>query len=299
MHARVMLGLTTALLFVLAGGLTAQAATISIPEYKARPGTLVEVPLQIDSAAGIAGAHAKINFDRNLVDLLGVQRGSLGGQFDLVWAQDDGVLDIFLARGDALVAGGGALAWITFRVNPGARPGHATPLVLADYNLTDDSGVVALNRLRLVAGASGRVTVTDSTVVDNRGNGLPDEWEVAKGLDPKADNALEDPDEDGYNNTLEYFHALHPGQPNPVTPMVHEAGPHDLRFEFRRGRNIPDLAYTYEWSEDLTQWHLADSEHVFTEEVIGGDGEYDLVRASCDLPENTSRLYARIRINRR
>jgi hypothetical protein len=179
------------------------AQILSIPNYLGRPGTEVVVPLEIDDAAGLASVRATVNFDRNVLELVAVQRGPLGSLFDLVWQHDDGVLDVFLARDEALVSGSGRLVFLTFRINAGAETNLYSDLALADFELGDESGVVAVERTESVSGTGGRLTVTDSRTIDNAGNGLPDEWELASGLDPFSATADGDADGDGLTNGQE------------------------------------------------------------------------------------------------
>lgn len=179
------------------------AQNLSIPNYLGRPGTDVVVPLEIDDAAGLASLRTTVNFDRNILELVAVQRGLLGNQFDLVWQQADGVLDVFMVRADSLASGSGRLAYLTFRVNEGAETNLYSDLAIADYALGDESGVVAIERLASASGSGGRLTVTDSATIDNAGNGLPDEWELACGLDPFSATADGDADGDGLTNGQE------------------------------------------------------------------------------------------------
>ena len=179
------------------------AQNLSLPNYLGRPGTDVVVPLEIDDAAGLASLRATVNFDRNILELVAVRQGPLGNQFDLVWQQADGVLDVFMARADSLASGSGRLAFLTFRVNEGAETNLYSDLAIADYALGDESGVVAVERLASVSGSGGRLTVTDCATIDNAGNGLPDEWELACGLDPFSTTADGDADGDGLTNGQE------------------------------------------------------------------------------------------------
>lgn len=179
------------------------AQTLSLPNYLGRPGTEVVVPLEIDDAAGLASLRATLNFDRNILELVAVRPGPLGSQFDLVWQQDDGVLDVFMVRADSLASGSGRLALLTFRVNEGTETNLYSDLAIADYALGDESGVVAVERLISASGSGGRLTVTDSATIDNARNGLPDEWELACGLDPFSATADGDADGDGLSNGQE------------------------------------------------------------------------------------------------
>lgn len=180
-----------------------QAQTLSMPDYLGRPGTEVVMPLVIDQAAGLAGMRVTVNFDPNILQLENVQRGTLGGVFDLVWQVDDGVLDLYFARDEALESGSGRLAYLKFRVNAGAATNLYSDLTIADFDLSDESGVVAVDRVGAVTSSRGRLTVTDRTQIDNTGNGLPDEWELAVGLDPFVATAEDDPDGDGLTNAQE------------------------------------------------------------------------------------------------
>lgn len=187
-----------------------QAQTLSLPCYVGRPGTEVVVPLEIDDAAGVAGMRIQVNFDPGMLELTGVQEGSLGNVFDLVWNEDDGVLLLYFAREDSLLSGNGCLAGLVFRIHMGAETNLFSDLTIADACLNDETGVLAIKRINPVATMRGRLTVSDSTVIDNAGNGLPDEWELAMGLDPLSVTADGDEDEDGLTNLQESQLGLDP-----------------------------------------------------------------------------------------
>jgi hypothetical protein len=122
-------------------------------------------------------------------------------------------------------------------------------------------------------------------------------WIDGFGLDPADQDETDDPDGDGLVNLLEYFAGLHPDQPNPPMLTAFDGGPGFLRFTFRRGTDIPDLTYAYEWSPDLSQWHPPDTDHVFSEALVGG-GSHQLVRATLTHSVGEPRLYVRLRILR-
>ena len=199
-----------ALLGLLAWTVPGSAQNLSLPDYVGRPGGFGVLPLAIDDATGLAGLRATVNFDPGLLELVDVRRGSLGEVFDLVWQEEDGVLELFFAREDAVVSGNGRLAHLIFRVNAGARTNLFSDLPLADFDLSDESGTVSIGRLAAVAGRRGRVTVTDAVQIDNSGNGLPDEWELAVGLDPFEATADGDADGDGLSNGQEAQLGLDP-----------------------------------------------------------------------------------------
>ena len=199
-----------AALGLLAWAAPGSAQNLSLPDYVGRPGGMVVLPLAIDDASGLAGLRATVNFDPNILELTEVRRGPLGGVFDLVWQEEDGVLELFFAREDALVSGGGRLAHLIFRVNAGAATNLYSDLPIADFDLSDESGTVAVGRLASAAARPGRVTVTDAAQIDNSGNGLPDEWELAVGLDPFEATADGDADGDGLTNAQEAQLGLDP-----------------------------------------------------------------------------------------
>ncbi|MFO7709640.1 MAG: C25 family cysteine peptidase [Desulfobacterales bacterium] len=62
--------------------------------------------------------------------------------------------------------------------------------------------------------ASGTHTVHGPVCVDWDGDGLPDDWEIAHGLDPAQNNADLDPDGDGVPNWLEYARGTDPFNPD-------------------------------------------------------------------------------------
>ena len=117
-------------------------------------------------------------------------------------------------------------------------------------------------------------------------------------LPPGETDAEDDFDQDGQNNLVEYFAAQDPTVVNPPMMTAHDATATRLRFHFRRGTDSPDLAYTLEWSENFQQWFAPDAQHVFAEEVTGFGTGYQTVQGTLTVPAATTRLYARIRINR-
>ena len=73
--------------------------------------------------------------------------------------------------------------------------------------------------LQVVPGVQGEwisdtVLVVSAAAVDSDGDGMPDDWETAHGLNPHLDDAAGDGDFDGRNNLEEYQADTHPGNPN-------------------------------------------------------------------------------------
>ncbi len=72
------------------------------------------------------------------------------------------------------------------------------------YFVTDGNGALA----------SGIVQVQQVSTADN---GMPDQWQLAYGMDPAQDNSLADPDGDGLPNIAEFILGTNPLQPdNPL-----------------------------------------------------------------------------------
>lgn len=59
--------------------------------------------------------------------------------------------------------------------------------------------------------------IANSLMQDSDGDGLPDYWEIAVGLDPAIDDALLDGDNDLFNNMLEYLNGTRPDLANGAT----------------------------------------------------------------------------------
>ena len=65
-------------------GLSTQAfaATISIPDTDANPGADVEVPVMVDSAAGLLGFQFAIKYDAEVLQVVGAKAGELTKRLD-------------------------------------------------------------------------------------------------------------------------------------------------------------------------------------------------------------------------
>lgn len=103
---------------------------LNLPRFKARPGTVLTVPVLLDLSDGLETADLALSYDTRRLEVVDVQRGSLTGDFDLfATSQDsrDGTIRAGLGRweGPLFGRGSGSVLTITFRVRAGAPAGRA------------------------------------------------------------------------------------------------------------------------------------------------------------------------------
>lgn len=99
-------------------------------------------------------------------------------------------------------------------------PSNQTVTISTEYTFGDVTATDIIN-----------ITIVDINT-DNDSDGIPDSWEIDYGLDPNAPaDALEDLDNDGYNNLEEYKGNTSPqdNSTHPIRPYVleNECYPHD------------------------------------------------------------------------
>ncbi len=108
-------------------------------------------------------------------------------------------------QGVSTVSWQGVLSQARFYLEVGQTPENVYP----DYTLDD----VLLERDfdgDGLADSDEQVRGTMVNVVDSDNDGMPDGWEVAKGLNPLLNDAATDTDGDGYSNLQEYWAATDP-----------------------------------------------------------------------------------------
>ena len=288
---------------------SARAASreLSLPECLASPGMLVQVPLVLDNAAGLASLRVVLNFSPQLLELQGIAPGPLGNGFELSQSAADGVIQLLFTRDTNLTAGAGRLAVLTFKVNAGAEADAFSRLTVAEFQVGDESGVLDVGAIGPVTTVSGRVTVNSSLYLDADHDGLPDRWETSHGLSMLDASALDDPDKDGLTNLAEYALGLDPLQAGQATLLprqgtVQLGGVRYLTLSFRRLiAPPPDLAYHVEESLDLINWSPLDpATYQVSPPVDQGDGTESLtVQGTIPLsgPEAERRGFMHLRIN--
>lgn len=231
----------------------------SLPSYRANPGGLLDVPLVLDNAAGLAAIQVNINFDPDVLTLQAADSGDLGGAFEFSHGESEGSVQIVLARPDNLAGGSGRLAHLRFQANPGAESDLFSELAIADLVLSDETGVIDLRQKDDLTTTNGQVLVSIDGNIDNAGNGLPDWWETSHGLDPFDDNAGLDSDGDGLENRSEYAFGADPmvadaALRRPHVSIEDDGGESFLGIGFFRRPDDPFVRYRPQQSADLASW---------------------------------------------
>jgi hypothetical protein len=238
----------------------AESRHFSLPVYQANPGSILEVPLTLDNAAGLAAIQVQVNFDPEVLELLTVKTGPLGEAFELSQGNGDGFVQLTFFRGDALAGGSGRLAALRFRANPGAVVDLYSELAIAEILLSDSTGVIDLRQKDTLTMTNGEVSVSMQPNIDNAGSGLPDWWEEQHELDPFVSNRELDPENDGLTNLLEYAFGGNPKvadaqERGMQAGRVEHNGETFLSVGFYRRTGDASLLFRVQESADLGFWN--------------------------------------------
>ena len=148
----------------LPAGVTASAPVgpdpfVSIPtSMTAYEGSIIEVPVNVDPADGLRSAQIYLGYDQSVLELVGVQKGSLTQQFNMfIYGANDGILKIDLSGVNPVSSGKGSIAVALFRVK-GLPASGTTSLDLQWVNLND--GQLVLTPAPVVGAdpTDGRIT---------------------------------------------------------------------------------------------------------------------------------------------
>lgn len=274
-------------MWMMPGSAHAVSRTLSMPTYLANPGSILEVPVMLDNASGLAGMRVQINFNPEVLELQDVSAGPLGGAFEFSYGNGEGFVQLVLARAESLTNGTGRLAVLKFKVNTGAVQDLYSELAIADLDLADSTGVIDLRQKDTLIITNGMVNVTLAQNIDNAHNGLPDWWEQQYGMSPLAGNANSDLEHDGMSNLLEYAFGG-----KPAVADAHQRGVQmgvitvgDERFlsiGFYRRVGDSSLSIRVQETEDLSLWNdLNLSNQIMGPPQNMGDGtEYISVRGT-------------------
>ncbi len=110
---------------------------VSLPTVDAKAGETVTVPVNLDTAAGLASVQLKLAYSATDLQLVAVRQGSL--TLDFGWVVTDnkpGLLTVDMSRLNALTGGTGSLLELDFRVAPTAVGTLALDLQWAQLNET-------------------------------------------------------------------------------------------------------------------------------------------------------------------
>jgi hypothetical protein len=281
----------------------ADVFTLSAPHYACNPGAVVSVPISLDHAAGVAGIRVQVNYDPQVLTLTDVQPGPLGEQFDLSNESAGGAVTIDLARATALADGTGRLAVLRFVTNAGATTDLYSDIALAQFEISDESGVRDLAATHTLATVNGSVSVSLSGNLDNESNGLPDWWEQLYALDLFAPATGRDNDGDSLDNLLEYAFGGNPlvpdiAQAGPLSNMQAVAGHPYLTLTFLRRQPPATLNYQLQESDGLLGWSSInpDLRLVAPPTDLGNGMERVTVRGEhpLDAPEAPAQSFMRI-----
>jgi hypothetical protein len=231
------------------------AYALSVPDYKGRPGTTVRVPVSLSDAKDVAGVLIRINYAPQVLELQSASAGGLGSQFTFNYTASDGVVTMMFSRPTGLASGSGILAMLDFSVNEGAQSGDNSELAIAQFDLSDETGVLRPNWSREIALNNGSVTAQVSGIVDNDGDGLPDHWELKHGFNPLVANNAGDEDGDGFSNSVEFAFGLNPRASDRALTQHGTDKVDDVTYltvTFRR--QMTGIHYEVQQSTDLVTW---------------------------------------------
>ncbi|MEI7908180.1 MAG: lamin tail domain-containing protein [Verrucomicrobiota bacterium] len=171
------------------------------------------------------------------------------------------------------IGGSGASRWLQFIADNSSQAGHANFALSGSGEALGLYTAAGVQLDALAFGAQttgvseGRFPDGSATILamlptpaalntlpnpDSDGDGMPDAWEIANGLDPNspADAAL-DADHDGMSNLQEYLAGTDPQDAASrfTNAISHDGGVPTIRFTARAGRG-----YTVQYSNTLGEW---------------------------------------------
>jgi len=128
---------------------------------------------------------------------------------------------------------------------------------------------------------------------DSDQDGLPDEWELAFGLNHLLDDAKNDPDDDGANNTHEYLAGTIPNNPESYLQLrfaIGHAKKTEILFTMQKGRS-----YSLEFANSPTGPWTAMSTNLFS---IATEVNEETKRIPIDIRRNKNKSFYRLKVQR-
>jgi large repetitive protein len=182
---------------VLADLLAGLAATVSLPEVEARPGTQVTLGLNVGPLAGLAGADFVIAQDELLLAGSGAaQFPGLPESFSRTVNQQPHGFRATISSPEALGVNSleASLLTVTFTVSPEATPGMLLPVTIANAGLKGQYGE-DYDWYTTVSLVSGAVRVIGDAEGEGEGEGEPEEGEPVEGEPAEGEGEPLTPDE--------------------------------------------------------------------------------------------------------
>lgn len=146
---------------------------LSIGVIEAEAGAVVEVPVHIDNAAGIACVDMRVNFDGGVLALCGVTNTPLTAAFGLEYRPGAGYVEIVMSSSNSLLSGSGDIVTITFRVAASSGIGSLNDITISRLGLGDEYGA-DLGWSSGICVAHGVLAIVYSAAEDGDNDGLSD-----------------------------------------------------------------------------------------------------------------------------
>ncbi|MGH7970895.1 MAG: leucine-rich repeat domain-containing protein, partial [Limisphaerales bacterium] len=181
----------------------------------------------------------------------------------------------------------------------------ASSIGLEQNELDVSAGSPALTVINSLQNAGVSVSYAPQYPLDSDGDGMPDDWEIAHGLDPSDPaDALLDPDSDNLSNLLEYALGTDPRDPTDAdaclkVSFLNQGAAQLLVLAFLRRSGPVRIQYIPEVSADGVNWY-ADPAHIEAIGVAPFDDQFDWVTNEDPIPVSVSQpCLIRLRILRR
>jgi hypothetical protein len=158
---------TTALLIhiilflILSTPLKTSAATLCLPDMSGKSGTVVDIPINVDDAAGITGLQFCVNYDCQVLDCTGVVAGDLTSEWDITSGPgyDSCQLCIVVKNSSLTPLPSTSGSLVNLQCNVVGYPGAQTDACLNTMVLSDELG----NKISVTdCGCSVFITTVDS-----------------------------------------------------------------------------------------------------------------------------------------
>lgn len=144
---KLFVGLFVSVMFV---ATSAFAASLSIPDMSGEKGTTVEIPVDIENAAGVAGFQMTVNYDPAVLNCTQATTGDLTGGWSVTAKTEKGKVNIGgFSPALSELSGGGSLAKLTCTVIGELE--KKTEVKISSKKLSDSKGAEIKS---LVSGSS-------------------------------------------------------------------------------------------------------------------------------------------------